>query len=48
MGLPLVVETGDSVMDGAVESADIGEGVVGEIMLLEVAPASLDVSFPPV
>jgi hypothetical protein len=41
MGLPLVVETGDSVRDGVGES--IGEGTISEIMLLEVTPASLDV-----
>jgi hypothetical protein len=28
---------------GAFESIGIGEGTIGEIMLLEVAPASLDV-----
>ncbi len=38
-----MVETGDSVRDGAGESVGIGEGIIGEIMLLEVAPASLDV-----
>src|SRR4051794_18273136 len=43
MRLPLVVETGDSVRDGAGESVGIGKSVVGELMLLEVAPASLDV-----
>ena len=43
MGLPLVVETGDSVRDGVGESVGIGEGTIGEIMLLEVTPASLDV-----
>src|ERR1051325_2456716 len=43
MRLPLLVETGDSVRDGAGESIGIGEGAVGELMLLEVAPASLDV-----
>ena len=43
MRLPLVVEMGDSVRDGAGESVGIGEGAVGELMLLEVAPASLDV-----
>ena len=43
MRLPLVVETGDSVRDGAGESVGIGEGAVGELMLLEVAPTSLDV-----
>jgi hypothetical protein len=38
-----MVAAGDGVMDGAVESIGIDEGAVGEIMLLEVAPASLDV-----
>jgi hypothetical protein len=41
--LSLVVKTVDSVKDGAVESVRIGEGTIGEIMLLEVAPASFDV-----
>src|SRR5215204_7212632 len=39
----LMVETGDGVRDGAGESVGIGEGAVGELMLLEVAPASFDV-----
>ena len=43
MGLPLVVEAGDSVRDGAGESVGIGESAIGELMLLEVTPASLDV-----
>jgi hypothetical protein len=43
MRLPLVVETCDSVGDGAGESVGIGEGSVGELMLLQVAPASFDV-----
>src|SRR5215212_6490403 len=43
MGLSLVVEAGGRLMDGAVESVDIGEGVVGELMLLEITPASFDV-----
>lgn len=43
MGLSLVVETGDSIRDGAGESIGIGKGVIGELMLLEIAPASLDV-----
>src|SRR5438270_13393798 len=43
MGLPLVVEASDSIRDGAGESIGIGEGAVGELMLLEVAPASFDV-----
>ena len=38
-----MVQAGDSVGDGAFESVGIGEGTIGEIMLLEVAPASLDV-----
>jgi hypothetical protein len=41
--LPLVVETGDGVRNGAFESVGIGEGAVGELMLFEVAPASLDI-----
>jgi hypothetical protein len=41
--LSLVVETGDSVRDGAGESIGIGEGAISEAMLLEVAPTSLDV-----
>ena len=43
MRLALVVEAGDSVMDDAVESVGIGEGMVSQIMLLEVAPASFDI-----
>src|SRR3954452_19438746 len=43
MGLSFVVETGDSVRDGAFESVGIGKGTIGQIMLLEVAPASFDV-----
>lgn len=43
MGLSLVVETGDSIKDGAGESVGIGEGAISELMLLEVTPASLDV-----
>src|SRR4051794_37849722 len=43
MRLSLLVEAGDGVRDGAFESVGIGEGEIGEIMLLEVAPASLDV-----
>jgi hypothetical protein len=38
-----VVESGDGVRDGAGESVGIGEGMIGELMLLEVAPASFDV-----
>ena len=43
MRLPLVVETGDSVRDGAGESVDIGESAIGKLMLLKIAPASFDV-----
>src|ERR687884_1460745 len=43
MGLSLVIEASDSIRDGAGESVSIGEGAIGELMLLEVAPASLDV-----
>jgi hypothetical protein len=38
-----VVETDDSVRDGAGERIGIGERAVGELMLLEVTPASFDV-----
>src|SRR3954451_3911273 len=43
MGLALVVETGDRIRDGAGKSVGIGEGTIGQKMLLEVTPASLDV-----
>src|SRR4051794_40886038 len=43
MGLSFVVETGDGIRDGAGKSVGIGEGAISELMLLEVAPASLDV-----
>jgi hypothetical protein len=42
MRLSFVVEASDGVRDGAFESVGIGEGAVGELMLLEVAPASFD------
>jgi len=42
MGLSFMVKAGDSVRDGAGENVGIGEGTVGELMLLEVAPASFD------
>ena len=43
MGLSFVVETGEGIRDGAGKSVGIGEGAVGELMLLEVTPASFDV-----
>src|SRR3954467_5060115 len=43
IGLSFVVEVGGSVRDGAFESVGIGEGTLGQIMLLEVAPASFDI-----
>ena len=30
-------------MDGAIESGDVGEGLVGQMMRLEIAPDNLDV-----
>ena len=41
--MSLVIEAGDSVRDGAGESVNVREGAVGELMLLEVAPASFNV-----
>jgi hypothetical protein len=38
-----MVEAGDSVRDGTFESVGISEGAIGELMLLEVAPASFDI-----
>src|SRR3954454_22888105 len=43
MELSLMVQAGDGVRDGSFESVGIGEGAVGELMLLQVAPASFDV-----
>src|SRR3954452_23481834 len=43
MRLSFVVEAGDRVRDGASESVGVSESAVGELMLLEVAPASFDV-----
>ena len=43
MGVSLVVETGDGVVDCAFESIGIGDGAIGELMLLEVAPATFDI-----
>jgi hypothetical protein len=40
--LLLVVKAGDGVMDGAVESVGVSDSAVGELMLLAIAPASLD------
>src|SRR5690349_18359248 len=37
-----MVEAGASVRDGAGASVNVREGAVGELMLLEVAPASFD------
>ena len=38
-----MVEMRDGVVDRAFESVEIGDGAIGQIMLLEVAPASFDV-----
>ena len=37
-----MVETSEGVMDDVVESVGIGEGMVAELMLFEVAPAPFD------
>ena len=42
-GHALAVEVVDGVVDGLVERGDVGEGLVGEMMRLEVAPDRLDV-----
>ena len=39
----LTVEIVDGGVDGLVESGDVGEGLVGEVMRLEVVPDHLDV-----
>ena len=38
----LAVEIDDGVMDGLVERGDVGEGLVGEVMGLKIAPDRLD------
>src|ERR687883_1710192 len=43
MRLSLVVDASDRVRDGAGESVGVSESAVGELMLLEVAPASFNV-----
>jgi hypothetical protein len=43
IGDALAVEIDDRVMDGLVERSGVGEGLVGEVMGLEVAPDRLDV-----
>lgn len=42
-GHALLVEVVDGVVDGLVECCDIGEGLMGEVMRLEVAPDGFDV-----
>ena len=39
----LVVQGGDGCVDGAIESVVVGEGVVGEMVRLEIVPDNLDV-----
>src|SRR5271157_4075242 len=43
IGDALAVEIDDGVMDGLVERVGVGEGLVGEVMGLEIAPDRLDV-----
>jgi hypothetical protein len=42
MAVALVIEAINGVLDGAVESAGIRGGAIGELMPLEVAPASFN------
>ncbi len=42
MGDALAVEIDDGVMDGLVERGDVCEGLVGEVMGLEIAPDRFD------
>ena len=43
MRLSLLVKAIDRAVDGMVEVVDVGEGAIGEVVALEIAPASLDV-----
>ena len=43
IGDALAVEINDGVMDGLVERVGVGEGLVGEVMGLKIAPDRLDV-----
>ena len=43
MGDSLAGEIGDGAVDGMVECGDVCEGLVGEVMGLEIAPDRLDV-----
>jgi len=43
MKVSLMVEAVNGVMNSAFEIVGVGEGAVGELMLLEVAPAAFDV-----
>jgi hypothetical protein len=43
MTVALCVECGDRVVDGAVEVLGAGEGLLGQMMLLQIAPEGLDV-----
>ncbi len=43
IAVALGVELGDSAVDGAVEVIRAGEGLVGQVMPLQVAPEGLDV-----
>jgi hypothetical protein len=38
----LVVHVGDAAVDGGFEIVGIGEGPVGEVMTLQIAPGELD------
>ena len=43
MGDAFAIEIGDGGMNGLFERLSVGEGLVGEVMALEVAPDRLDV-----
>jgi len=42
MRLAFVVEAVNGIVDRTIESGGIGEGAVGELMQLEIAPTSFD------
>lgn len=42
-GLALLIEGLDGFMDGLVKRVGVGEGLVGEVMRLEIAPDGFDV-----
>jgi hypothetical protein len=43
MRFSLQVEIGHGLVNGSVEVIDLGEGTMGEVVLLEIAPAAFNV-----